>query len=32
LLDRANVKARIRKASAFPPGQPRKRPLTAASR
>lgn len=32
LLDRANVKARVRKASAFPPGQPRKRPLTAASR
>ena len=32
ILDRAKVKARIRKASAFPPGQPRKRPLTAASR
>jgi hypothetical protein len=32
LLDRANIKARTRKASAFPPGQPRKRPLTAASR
>jgi len=32
LLDRANLKARTRKASAFPPGQPRKRPLTAASR
>lgn len=32
LLDRANVRARTRKASAFPPGQPRKRPLTAASR
>lgn len=32
LLDRVNLKARTRKASAFPPGQPRKRPLTAASR
>jgi hypothetical protein len=26
LLDRANVRPRIRPASAFPPGQPRKRP------
>jgi len=32
LLDRMNIKARVRKASAFPPGQPRKRPLTEASR
>jgi hypothetical protein len=32
LLDRMNLKARVRKASAFPPGQPRKRPLTEASR
>lgn len=32
LLDRMNLKARTRKASAFPPGQPRKRPLTTASR
>ena len=32
LLDRLNIKARTRKASAFPPGQARKRPLTAASR
>ena len=32
LLDRSNVRARVRKASAFPPGQPRKRPLTEASR
>jgi hypothetical protein len=32
LMDRANVRARTRKASPFPPGQPRKRPLTAASR
>jgi len=31
-LDHAKVKARIRKASPFPPGQPRKRPLTAPSR
>jgi hypothetical protein len=30
LLDRANLNARTRKASAFPPGQPRKRPLTVA--
>lgn len=32
LLDRMNLKARVRKASAFPPGQPRKRPITEASR
>jgi hypothetical protein len=32
LLDRMDLKARVRKASAFPPGQPRKRPLTEASR
>ena len=32
LLDRMSIKARVRKASAFPPGQPRKRPLTEASR
>jgi hypothetical protein len=32
LLDGLNLKARIRRASAFPPGQPRKRPLTEASR
>jgi hypothetical protein len=32
LLDRMNLKARVRKASAFPPGQPRKRPLTEAAR
>ena len=32
LLDRMNIQARVRKASAFPPGQPRKRPLTEASR
>jgi hypothetical protein len=32
VLDRMNVKARIRPASPFPPGQARKRPLTAASR
>jgi len=32
MLDRMNIKARVRKASAFPPGQPRKRALTAASR
>jgi hypothetical protein len=32
LLDRMNIRARVRKASAFPPGQPRKRPLTEASR
>ena len=32
LLDRMNIKARVRKASAFPPGQPRKHPLTEASR
>lgn len=32
LLDRTGIKARSRKASAFPPGQPRKRPLTEASR
>jgi hypothetical protein len=32
LLDRMNLKARTRPASPFPPGQPRKRPLTAASR
>ncbi len=32
VLDRMNIKARTRKASAFPPGQPRKRQLTAASR
>jgi hypothetical protein len=31
-LDRMNLKARTRKASAFPPGQPRKRSLTPASR
>ncbi|HKV55337.1 MAG TPA: hypothetical protein VJN94_11935 [Candidatus Binataceae bacterium] len=30
LLDRANIRARIRRASPFPPGQPRKRaPLDA---
>lgn len=32
LLDRTGIKARPRKASAFPPGQPRKHPLTEASR
>ena len=32
LLDNMNVKARTRRASAFPPGQPRKLPLTEASR
>ena len=32
LLDRMNIKPRVRKASAFPPGQPRKRSLTEASR
>jgi hypothetical protein len=32
MLDRMNFKARIRPASPFPPGQARKRPLTAASR
>jgi hypothetical protein len=32
LLDRMNMKARVRKASPFPPGQPRKRALTEASR
>jgi hypothetical protein len=32
VLDRLDVKARTRKASAFPPGQPRKRTLTPASR
>jgi hypothetical protein len=26
VLDRANVRPRIRRASAFPPGQPRKHP------
>jgi hypothetical protein len=32
VLDRTGIKARSRKASAFPPGQPRKHPLTEASR
>ena len=32
VLDSMNIKARTRKASAFPPGQPRKRTLTPASR
>jgi hypothetical protein len=32
VLDGMNLKARTRKASPFPPGQPRKRTLTPASR
>ena len=32
LLDRMNVKARIRPASAFPPGRPRRRPVADAPR
>lgn len=32
VLDRMSVKPRTRPASPFPPGQPRKRPITAASR
>jgi hypothetical protein len=32
MLDKMNMKARTRRVSAFPPGQPRKLPLTEASR